>query len=135
MKETKIRDEALRMDRPKREVEDDEIDLMELVRALWRGKWTIFLTAILAVVLGGYYAFGVADPQYQSSAQLTLEMRTKQVVDIESVVSGVSTEQAALNTEIEIILSRRVLGNLVDDMRLIEDPEFNAELRDPSNLS
>lgn len=135
MKEAKVGSEALRVDRPRREVEDDEIDLMELARALWRGKWTIALTAFLAVVLGGYYAFGIADPQYKSSAQLTLEMRTKQVVDIESVVSGVSTDQAALNTEIEIILSRRVLGSLVDKLNLIEDAEFNSALKPPSYLA
>lgn len=115
--------------------DDDEIDLLELFRALWRGKWLIAMVAFGALVVGGYYALGVADPQYRSSAKLTVELRTNQVVDIESVVSGVSTETAALNTEIEIILSRRVLGKLVDDMQLIEDPEFNVELRDPSSLS
>ncbi|WP_114961158.1 GumC family protein [Tritonibacter mobilis] len=134
MKETKVGTEALRVANSRHEVEDDEIDLMELFRALWRGKWTIALAAILAVILGGYYTFGVADPQYRSSAQLTLEMRTKQVVDIESVVSGVSTEQAALNTEIEIILSRRVLGSLVDELNLTKDPEFNSALNKPSLL-
>jgi len=124
----------VRVDRAHRDVADDEIDLMELVRALWRGKWTITLTSVVAIFLGAYYAFGVADPRYKSSAQLTLEMRTKQVVDIESVVSGVSTEQAALNTEIEIILSRRVLGSLVDELNLTEDAEFNSALVAPSML-
>lgn len=117
------------------QADDDEIDLMELFRALWRGKWLIALAAIAAVFVGGYYALGIADPQYRSTAKLTVEVRTNQVVDIESVMSGVSTETAALNTEIEIMLSRRVLGKLVDDMGLTGDPEFNEDLRDPSLLS
>ena len=103
-------------------MDDDEIDLMELFRALWRGKWVIAAAALVALFVGAYYALGVAVPQYRSSAKLTLEMRTNQVVDIESVISGVSTETAALNTEIEIILSRRVLGKLVDELGLVEDP-------------
>ena len=117
------------------QVDDDEIDLMELFRALWRGRWLIAVVALVALVAGGFYAFGVAEPQYRSSAKLTVEVRTNQVVDIESVMSGVSTETAALNTEIEIMLSRRVLGRLVDEMGLTGDPEFNPELREPSALS
>ena len=108
---------------------------MELFRALWRGKWLIATVALGALLVGGYYALGVAEPQYRSNAKLTVEMRTNQVVDIESVISGVSTETAALNTEVEIILSRRVLGTLVDDLGLIEDPEFNEELREPTIAS
>jgi len=115
--------------------DDDEIDLMELFRALWRGKWVIALSALVAVVLGGYYAVGVAEPQYRATAQLTLEVRTGQVVDLESVMTGVSTEQAALNTEIEIITSRRILGKLVDERDLTRDPEFNPALEPPSALA
>ena len=136
MKETRIsqsgRTDARASEPP---VDDDEIDLMELFRALWRGKWLIMLISVVALFAGGYYAFGVAEPQYRSSATLTVEMRTNQVVDIESVISGASTETAALNTEIEIILSRRVLGKVVDELSLTEDPEFNPALRTPSALS
>ena len=120
---------------PQSSLDDDEIDLMELFRALWRGKWLIATAALAALAVGGYYALGLAEPQYRSSAKLTVEMRTNQVVDIESVISGVSTETAALNTEVEIILSRRVLGKLVDEIALTEDPEFNATLREPSTVS
>ena len=115
--------------------EDDEIDLLELVRALWRGKWTIVLATVLALLIGGYYAFGVAEAEYRSSAQLTLEARTNNVVDLDSVVSGVSTEQAAMNTELEIILSRRLLGKVVDQLDLVDDPEFNSALEPPSMLA
>jgi len=116
-------------------VEDDEIDLMELLRTLGRGKWTILLAAVIAVCLGGYYAIGVAEPDYESRATLTVEVQGGQVLDIESVIAGTSTETAALNTEVEILLSRRVLGNLVDEMALTEDPEFNPDLREPSMIA
>ena len=116
------------------DADTDEIDILELFRALWRGKWLIAAAAILAVLVGGYYAFRVADPQYRATAQLTLEPQGGQVVDLESVVTGASTEQAALNTEIEIITSRRILGQLVDTLDLVDDPEFNDALAPPSAL-
>ena len=116
-------------------VEDDEIDLMELIRTLWRGKGTILLATVISVCLGGYYAIGVAEPDYQSRATLTVEVQGGQVLDMESVMAGASTETAALNTEIEILLSRRILGKLVDEMALTEDPAFNPDLRDPSMIA
>lgn len=119
---------------PQPDRDDDEIDLMELARAIWRGKWTIALAMAVAALLAGYYVFGVAEPKYRSTVAMTLEVRSKQVVDIESVLSGVSTEDAAINTEVEVLLSRRVLGNLVDRLNLVEDPEFNTDLEPPSVL-
>ncbi|WP_029890086.1 Wzz/FepE/Etk N-terminal domain-containing protein [Polycyclovorans algicola] len=50
---------------------DDEIDLRELVAALWRGKWWIMLFTLLATVLAGVYAF-TATPQFKSEATLQL---------------------------------------------------------------
>ena len=41
---------------------DDEIDLSSLFRTLWRGKLWIALCGLLALLLGGYYAYGIAVP-------------------------------------------------------------------------
>ena len=114
---------------------DDEIDLLQLFGALWRGKWIILLTSMLALLVGGYYAYAVAVPQYSAVARLALQSRDQQVVDLESVMSGVSTEQSAINTELEIIRSRSLLERLVTDMGLVADPEFNASLQKPSAFS
>ncbi|MDF0601562.1 Wzz/FepE/Etk N-terminal domain-containing protein [Psychromarinibacter sp. C21-152] len=114
---------------------DDEIDLLELFGALWRGKWVIALFAILAVAAGGYYAFGVAEPQYSATSRLVLEARDQQVVDVESVVSGVSTDAPALNTELSIMVARPLIEELVRDLDLLEDPEFNPSLTEPSAFS
>lgn len=108
---------------------EGEIDLGELLRVFWRGKLLILVCAIVAMLLGGFYAFRVAQPRYAATTTLALQVRDQQVVDLESVISGVSTEQAAMNTEIEVIRSRGLLETLVEDLELTADPEFNAELR------
>lgn len=115
--------------------EDDEIDLLQLFGVLWRGKYIITLCALLAVFAGGYYAFEVAVPKYSTTARLALQARDQQVVDLESVISGVSTEQAAINTELEVIRSRGLLERLATEMNLVKDPEFNASLREVSPFS
>lgn len=109
-------------------VEDDEIDLLELFGSLWRGKWIITICALLAMLIGGYYAFGVATPRYSATTTLALEVRGSQIVDIESVISGVSSDDASLNTEIEVIKSRKLGEQLVQRLSLTEDPEFNPRV-------
>lgn len=113
----------------------DEIDLAALVGTLWRGKLWIVLTALCAILAGGYYAVGVATPHFTTTAAVALESRQEQIVDIEGVVSGLSGDQVTINTEVEVLRSRRLIGKVVDDLNLVADPEFNAQLREDSWFS
>jgi capsular exopolysaccharide synthesis family protein len=114
---------------------DDEIDLGQVLQTLWRGKWVIALCAVLFLLLGAYNVFFRAVPVYTATAALALESREEQIVDIESVVTGLGGDQATVNTEIEVLRSRGLITDLVEDMGLVEDPEFNPEIRDKSGLS
>lgn len=109
--------------------DDDEIDLLALVRTLWRGKWWIILCAVIAVGIGGWYAYSVAVPTYTATTQMALQIRQESVVDLQSVLSGVSSDQSSINTEMEVIRSRELISELVDRLGLMSDPEFNATLR------
>lgn len=111
------------------EAGSNEIDFFSLIGILWRRKWLIMLCGLLAAMLGGYSAFFVAVPRYSSQAELILQLHRPNVVDIDSVVSGVSTDAAAINTELQVIRSRGLIKKLVLELKLHEDPEFNASLR------
>lgn len=115
--------------------EQDEIDLSEIVRTIWRGKVFIAFCAIVATFIGGWYAYSVATPVFTSRATVALESRQEQVVDIESVVTGLSGDQATINTEVEVIRSRGIIEKLVARMNLVEDPEFNPHLRPEPSFS
>lgn len=110
----------------------DEIDLSEILRTLWRGKLIILAAAVIAMLLGGYYAFRVAVPEYKANAKVALENRQEQVVDLASVMTGISGDQASINTEVEILKSRGLIEKLVLELDLVSDPEFNTDLRAPS---
>jgi polysaccharide biosynthesis transport protein len=114
---------------------DDEIDILEIVRTLWRGKFLIVLCALIVMLLGAYYAFQIAVPTYRSTAKMALQIRQETVVDLDSVLSGVSSDQSSMNTEMEVIRSRELLSRLVDQLDLMSDPEFNPDLRPVSDLS
>ena len=115
---------------PAAPAEDNTVDLLAIGAALWRGKLTVFFTAFVAALVGVYYAFVVAVPTYQASTTLALELETSPLsTDIESLFAGVSTESEAMNTELEVIMSRGILRQLVNQLDLTEDPEFNTMLQ------
>ena len=109
--------------------QQEEIDLLAMLSALWREKVTLIACGLLALTLGAIYAFVLATPLYSSTSSLKIELQAPPIVDIEAVVAGSSTEDSAMNTEVDVIQSRGVLEKLVKDLGLTEDPEFNPELR------
>lgn len=111
--------------------EKDVIDLGHLLATLWLGKWTILASAVATMLLGGFYAFVAAVPLYTSSAVVILETQQQSVVDLQSVVSGLSSDSAEVNSEREVLLSRGLMGKVVDKLDLVSDPEFNGALRPP----
>lgn len=114
---------------------DDEIDLGQLVGTLWRGKFFIAFCGFVLLLLGGYYAYFKAIPAYTANSVVVLESRQEQVVDLESVMSGLGGDQATVNTEVEVIRSRGLIGKLVRNLDLLQDPEFNTTLRPEPRFS
>lgn len=120
---------------PSASEEADTFDLLRLVGILWRGKWLIALLALLATLGGAFYAFEVAQPRYAAETRLILEVRGPNVVNVETVVEGISADQSAFNTEIAVMTSDPLIAQLVDQLDLLEDPEFNPLLAEPSPYS
>ena len=111
---------------------DDEVDLVSILKLLWRGKWWIVGATAIALSLGAVYAFWIAVPVYTASATVALDSREGNVIEFESVVSGLSSDISTINTEIEVMRSRDLIGKLVRDLNLTADPEFNRALRPPT---
>lgn len=117
------------------DIPEDEIDLLQVFRTLWRGKLWIVLATMLAILLGGYYAFFAATPLYTANSVVMFDSREEQVVDLESVMSGLSGDAVSVNTEVEVIRSRGLIEKLVLKLDLVNDPEFNQLLQPESIYS
>lgn len=107
----------------------DFLDLLGLARTLWRGKFLITAMVLLCALVGVLYSFVIATPMYRATAVVVLNSREEQVLDIESVVGGLTADAAVMNTEVQVISSRTLLAEVVQTLDLLEDPEFNARLR------
>ena len=110
-------------------IADDEIDIGALLHTVWRGKLWIALAVFICIVLGGVYAFRLAVPSYKADSVVMLENRQENVANLESVMSGLSGDQATINTEVEVLRGRGLIEKLVAKLELTSDPEFNPDLK------
>ncbi|MEM7520546.1 MAG: polysaccharide biosynthesis tyrosine autokinase [Pseudomonadota bacterium] len=109
--------------------DSEDVNLTQLFGTLWRGKFLIALCTMVSIAIGVWYGYFYSTPLFTSNAVVALESRQDQVVDIDSVVTGLSGDQATVNTEVEVIRSRGLIEKLVLQLDLAKDPEFNSALR------
>ena len=81
------------------------LDLFALVGMAWRGKWILLAFAVVFGAVRWFYLNFMATALFTSTVRLDFQVRQERVVDVESVLSGVSRDQPAINTELEVIKS------------------------------
>ena|SRR5690554_4947268 len=96
--------------------QDDEIDLLALLGTLWNGKWLIAAVTVLFTAVGVLYAL-IQPPVYRANALIQVEEKQGGLPGMESL-SGLLESPSNAATEIELIKSRRVLGEVVKNLGL-----------------
>jgi capsular exopolysaccharide synthesis family protein len=112
-----------------------ELSLGDILATFWRRKLVIFLFSLIAGLTSIFYTVYVVEATYAARVRLVIKAETQNIVDVEAVLSGASTEEASINTEVQILQSRSLIETLVKDLDLVADSEFNTALRTPRRLS
>jgi uncharacterized protein involved in exopolysaccharide biosynthesis/Mrp family chromosome partitioning ATPase len=135
------------------EAPDGQIDLAGLARALWRRKVAIVLPTIVAGLAAAIYVT-MATPLYRSQSLVLIENRDTAYYR-PGGIAGSSDElrppdPEAVQSEVQLALSRDLARAVVRELKLAERPEFNPDagvslvggvlrliglVRDPSRLS
>lgn len=110
------------------------IDLRELIAVLRRRFWPMVAAGFLTFVAIAVFTLQ-ATPLYTATSSVVLNVRQAQVVDIEAVLSGMPPDSAMVDTEVEVLRSRSLAETVVDQLELINVPEFNDALREPDGLT
>jgi capsular exopolysaccharide synthesis family protein len=113
--------------------QQEEIDLLFVVRLLWYGKYWMMIAVLLCVAIG-WRGVSSETPVYRASTQMALKISNPTLPDIQSVISGFSGSEADINTEMAVITSGDLIGQLVEELDLVQDPEFNAYIRGTERL-
>ena len=104
------------------------VDLRDLFRTFWRRKGLIVGTMLFLMVLATIILFQLT-PLYTGQTYILIQPRDSNVVDLEAVLAGLGSDKETIQSEIEVIRSRQLIGKLVDKLRFERNPEFNATLR------
>ena len=106
----------------------EELNLRELWRALMRRK-LVLLATILAITGGAFAVVSQQTPMYTAEALIHVQNREAQVVEIDGVVEEMIADPATIESEIQLLTSRAFLRRNVEELDLVNSPEFNPELR------
>ncbi len=94
----------------------DEIDLQKLWGLLVDHRWLIIGTTLIALFLGVAYGL-LATPIYKADALLQVEDKQGGVPGF-SELNELFTEESSADAEIQIIRSRMVLGDVIDQLQM-----------------
>ncbi len=105
---------------------EESIDLRYLL-TIFRRRFRLFVAVgVIMLALVVMVSFQLT-PRYQAEAKLIIDPRQEQVIDMNQVLSGLTPDTAVVESEVQIIESRSLAGKVVDELGLINDPEFNSD--------
>ena len=109
----------------------EEQGFVETLRKLWRRRGLI---ALCTLVLGGAAIAGAwSMPSfYVAEARVLVGVQSPRLPNVESMVADVSPDAERVQNEGFILQSRNIARQVIDQLRLRDDPEFNPVLRKPS---
>ena len=107
-----------------RDFEPPQLDLREMMAVFWRRRWLFFGTVGFIVVTAVITVFQLT-PRYDAQVAVMVAPRTQQIVDIEAVVSGLSGDTQAVESEIQVLRSRGLMKRVQAEMGLDGNAELN----------
>ena len=115
-------------------ISEDEVDLGELFDLFWRRKFFLIVVMLLSMILGTVYVSSLPN-LYEAEATLILEEQQENASGLEALAPGLSDEDAEMNSQIQVLKSRKLIGKVVDKLELAKDPEYVSSLREPSFIN
>ena len=103
----------------------DEISIQAFFNTLWRGKLLILFSFIIVMSLTVLIVQQLV-PRYTASASVMINSRKLQVVDVDDVLSNMNLDAAIVQTEVEVIRSRKIIKRVVEKLHLDQPGAFAA---------
>jgi succinoglycan biosynthesis transport protein ExoP len=108
----------------------EEQSFLETLRKLWRHRLVI---AICTLLVGGtaVAAAWLMPSYYVSEARVLVGVQSPRLPTVDSIVADVSPDAERVQNEGFILQSRTIARQVIDQLRLRQNPEFNPELAKP----
>ncbi len=94
--------------------QDDFIDIMQMLNALWKKLWVIVLSTVVCGVLVLLFTFFFVTPLYQSSAMLYVNNSSLDVGSTKIDLSDLNASKGLVDTYAVILNSRGTLEQVIE---------------------
>ncbi len=88
-----------------------------------RKRWKVAAAIMVVVMTGAFIAGYLSKPLYQAKIQIEIE-RENQMVTVEDLFGIAASDQEFLQTQYVLLKSRGLAMRVIDDHKLLSDPEF-----------
>lgn len=92
---------------------------------MFRRRIWLIVGVLLALNGIALFAISKVTPRYTAEAALIIGPRQAQVIDVKDVIASLSGDSDAIETELQILRSRRIARDVVVRLGLDQMPEFN----------
>ena len=116
---------------------EGELNLGAVAHALWRKKGSI-IGSMLMMVAAAIITVNALTPRYKSEARILVEGRENVFLRPEAEKASMdrgAIDQETLTSQVQLVLSRELAREVIAQLKLTENPEFNAALIKFSPLS
>jgi polysaccharide biosynthesis transport protein len=103
----------------------DGISIRQIFGVIWRRKWMILATILGLALLAGVILWNIA-PRYTGEAQIMIESRGRSIAKLDSDTPGMSADAETIAGEIQVIRSPELAREVIKELNLDQDPEFNS---------
>ncbi len=114
-------------------MQETEIDIRAIINLLRRRIRLILATIIIVVGAAMLYAFSLT-PTFTSSTLILVDIDATEILNPMEQTGGISSGNARIDSEVEILKSDNILLSVIDKKNLITDPEFGVKTDWGDNL-
>lgn len=105
---------------------------LPMLWAVFRRRIGLFLGGLLTLLAIVVLVTFQMTPQYRAAAMVKLNTSEMNVSGLEGMIPGFTGDSALVDTEVELMRSRRLADKVAEQLDLYSDEEFNPELGEPS---
>ena len=100
-------------------------DIWDIFRVVSRWWWVIALITLLSILVTFYFV-SQTTPVYMASSTIEVKQQERQIFDQDSDVENFVVDSEFFNTQIELLRSDTLAGDIIDQFNLTSDPEFTT---------
>src|SRR5438874_8597952 len=104
---------------------NQEVHLSHYWNVIYK-RWKVAVSILAVVMLGTYLASEFARPLYRSSIQIQIERENPNQLTVDDLFGIAASDQEFLQTQYVLLKSRGLAEKVIDDQKLLSDPDFYA---------